>query len=90
MFQEIFTSTDKIFISGRGQSTRFFFEIFLIFANFLRSEVLSRSATCEATRIYQFIFNNHASFYIWLKENLFNHQKISKYYEHDCRYRILE
>ena len=48
------------------------FEIFLIFPKFLR--FLSRSATRETTRIYQFIANNHASFHLWWKENLLNHQ----------------
>ena len=46
---------------------------------------LTRSATCEATRIYQFVTNNHASFYLWWKENLLNRQKVLKYYQHDCR-----
>ena len=27
---------------------------------------------------------NQASFHLWWKENLLNHQKVSKYYEHDC------
>ena len=47
-------------------------------------EKLSRLATGEATRIYQFITYNHASFYLWWKENLLNYQKVSKYYEYDC------
>ena len=33
--------------------------------------------------MYQFITNNHASFYLRWKENFFNHQKVSKYYELD-------
>ena len=65
------------------------FEILLIFPYFLRSEVLSRLATREATRVYQFITNNHASFHFWWKENLLNHQKVSKYYEHDLRQEVL-
>ena len=36
------------------------------------------------TRIYEFITNNHASFHLVWKENFLNHQKVSKYYEHDC------
>ena len=60
------------------------FEIFLIFPNFLRSYVLSHSATCEATRIYQFITNNHASFYFLVKVKFAQPSKVSKYYEHDC------
>ena len=40
-------------------------------------------ATREETLIYQFININHSSFHLWGKENLLNHQKISKYYEHD-------
>ena len=30
-----------------------------------------------------FISNSHASFHLWLKENLVKHQKVSKYYEND-------
>ena len=61
-------------------------KIFPIFPNVLASYILTWvtcSATCSATPIHQFITNNHASFYMWAKENLFN-QKVSKYYEHDC------
>ena len=32
-----------------------------------------------------FISNNRASFHFWGKENLVKHQKVSKYYENDCR-----
>ena len=46
--------------------------------------VLNRSATCSATRIHHFITSNHASFNLWWKKNLLNHQKVSKYHEHDC------
>ena len=35
-------------------------------------------ATREAT-------NNHASFHFWWEKKLVKHQKISKYYENDCR-----
>ena len=35
-----------------------------------------------------FINNNHASFHLWLKENLFKHQRVSKYYESDCGFKI--
>ena len=62
-------------------------EIFLIFPNFLKS--LSRSATREATCIYQFITNNHTSFRLLRDENLPKHQKFSKYYENDCGYQQL-
>ena len=41
---------------------------------------MSRSATCT----YQIFTNNHILFHLWWKENLFNHQKVSKYFEHDC------
>ena len=47
-------------------------------------KVLSRSATCHATRIYQLIPNNHAPCHLWGKESLLNHQKVLKYYENDC------
>ena len=32
-----------------------------------------------------FISNNRELFHLWWKENLVNHQKVSKYYENDCR-----
>ena len=46
--------------------------------------VLSCLVTGEAFRIYQFITNNYASFYLLVKENLLNCKIISKYYKHDC------
>ena len=30
------------------------------------------------------ITNNHASLYLWCKENLLIYQNVSKYYEHGC------
>ena len=54
------------------------FENFLIFSNFLRSYVLSLSATGDATRLYQFVTNKIALFYVWWKENLVNYQNFSK------------
>ena len=33
-----------------------------------------------------FVSNNLASFQFWWKENLVKHQKVSKYYEDDCRF----
>ena len=53
------------------------FEIFLIFPKSFR--------TFLAASIFQFTTNNHAFFHLLWKENLLNHQKISKFYEHDCR-----
>ena len=38
--------------------------------NFYFQGVLTRSATRETTRIYQFIANNQAFFHLWWKENL--------------------
>ena len=35
----------------------------------------------KASCIYQFVINNHTSFYLWWKENLLNHQKVQ--HEHD-------
>ena len=32
-----------------------------------------------------FISNNRTLFHLWRKENLVKHQKVSKYYETDCR-----
>ena len=61
----------------------YFYEVFRFSWYFLISWVLTRSATCESTRIYQFITNNHVSFHLWWNENLLNYQNVSKYY--DCR-----
>ena len=47
---------------------------------------LKKSVGYKETRVYQFITSNHASFHLWWKEKLLNHQKISKYYEADCGY----
>ena len=33
-----------------------------------------------------FISNKRTSVHLWRKENLVKHQKVSKYYENDCRY----
>ena len=35
-----------------------------------------------------FITNNRALFHVWGKENLVKYQKVSKYYENDCRYLV--
>ena len=32
-----------------------------------------------------FLNNNRTSFHLWWKENLVKYQKVSKYYENDCR-----
>ena len=34
--------------------------------------------------------NNRASFYLWGKQNLIKHQKVSKYYENDCFQNFLQ
>ena len=56
----------------------FFFPDFLKFFSDLKVRLLSRLATREA------ITNNYDSFHLWWKRNLAKHQKISKYYDHDC------
>ena len=33
-----------------------------------------------------FITNNHGLFHLWWKEDLVKHQKVSKFYDHDCSY----
>ena len=33
-----------------------------------------------------FITNKQALFHLWWKENLDKYQKVSNYYDHDCRY----
>ena len=61
-------------------------EIFLIFPNFLRFIILVVGQLVRQAVHIMFITNNHASIHLWWKENLLNHQKISKYCEHDCNY----
>ena len=39
--------------------------------------------TREASPTYQIIAYNHASFHLWSKENLLNHEKVLKYSEHN-------
>ena len=85
VFQDIFGSTDKIFILWGGGSTRSkSLEIFQRYSNFLRSEVLIPSATPKGTCIYLFNSNNYDLFHLWSKESLLSHQKVSKYYEFNC------
>ena len=36
-----------------------------------------------------FTSNNRISFHLWLKENLVEHRKVSKYYEADCLQNLL-
>ena len=76
-----------MFVSGGGLSARQqFYEVlrfYMIFPNFLRSQVFSRSAIREAPCIYH-VHYNQASLHLLLNENLLNHQSVSKYYEHDC------
>ena len=88
IFPQFFASINKIFILRARLGTRlqFYevrFEIFLTFPNFLRSQVLTRLATREATRMYQFITNNKASLHLWWKKNLVKHKKVTKYYKND-------
>ena len=77
VFQEIFAGVKNIFISLGGLDTS------LIFSNFLRSKVFSRSVTREATPLYDFVSKNRASLHLWWKENLVKYWKVLKY-ENDC------
>ena len=65
-FQEIFTSTDKVFILEGGLGNRKkFYEVLRFFSYFP-----SRSATRSGTGICRFITNSHALFHLWWMENL--------------------
>ena len=44
------------------------------------------SATRDANRIY--ITSNLDLFHLWGKENLVKHEKVSKYYDHDCTHKF--
>ena len=54
----------------------------------LSNIVLGCLASSWTSRAYEFISNNHVSFRLWWKENLINYQKVSKYYEDDCRWNL--
>ena len=62
IFQQFFASINKSFILGGEEENDHLvkilwrFEIWLSFPNFLRSKVLSRSATSEASLIYHVYF----------------------------------
>ena len=58
-----------------GRRTGHYFIILRSFEIFLTFPNFLRSIT-----------NNHSSFQLWLKGNLINHQKVSKYYENYCSF----
>ena len=95
--KEHITGGVQIFF-GRGEAGHeaiilWCFVILLIFPNFLGFQVLSCSVACEDIQFItwisnldiRFISNKHALFHLWWKVNLYNHHKVSKYYEHDSR-----
>ena len=57
---------------------------FLVSSSFSKILSIKSFGTCETTHIYQFITNNQTSFHLCWKKNLVNHQRVSKYYEHNC------
>ena len=57
-------------------------EIFMIFANFLRSSVAQQLV--NQLLYTMFITNNYDSFHLCWKQSLVKYQKFSKYYVHDC------
>ena len=81
VFQGIFTSTDKIFILvGRLSSTQYFYEVLRFFWCFLSLKLFSNS--------YIPIYYKQSRFVSHVVKGNFtqNYQKVSKYYEHDCRF----
>ena len=70
------------------RSTSFPFNpsLFLAFSKFLRSPVLLVQKKVRQLVNTMFITNNRASFHLRWKETLVKHQKVSKYYENDCRF----
>ena len=61
------------------------FEFFPIFSNFLYAvQQLMRQLVYT-----MFIISNHAFFLLSWKENFVGHQKVSKYYDHDCQKNFL-
>ena len=42
----------------------------------MKFQILDCLVIFETNRMYLFITNNHASFHLWWKKNLFNHQKV--------------
>ena len=75
--------------SFAGGAERWFYGVigfswYLLLSNI----VLGCLASSWTSRVYEFISNNHVSFRLWWKENLINYQKVSKYYEDDCRWNL--
>ena len=75
--------------SFAGGAERWFYGVigfswYLLLSNI----VLGCLASSWTSRAYEFISNNHVSFRLWWKENLINYQKVSKYYEDDCRWNL--
>ena len=75
--------------SFAGGAERWFYGVigfswYLLLSNI----VLGCLASLWTSRAYEFISNNHVSFRLWWKENLINYQKVSKYYEDDCRWNL--
>ena len=75
--------------SFAGGAERWFYGVigfswYLLLSNI----VLGCLASSWTSRAYEFIGNNHVSFRLWWKENLINYQKVSKYYEDDCRWNL--
>ena len=87
--QEFFASIDKIFILAGGLSARLSFYEVLRFSCYLLISWESNSWAvwqCVKHLLYtMFTSINRASFPLWWKWDLVN-QKVSKYYENDCRF----
>ena len=83
-FLVVFGSIGKVFGLAVRLGTRLSFRRVLRFSwYFLISQVV-RQLLRHFVYIV-FITNYRVSFYLWWKENLVKHQKVSKYYDQDCK-----
>ena len=88
VFREFFASINKIFILAGRLGTRLLFcEVLRLFWYLLISKDPKSEVVRQLVRQFvytMFISHNRASFHLRWKENLVEHQKVSKYYENDC------
>ena len=82
-FSRVFCWFDKAFILAGGLGAGLsFFGVWTVSWYFRQLVVRQLVRQLVYT---MFISNNRPSFHLWWKENLVKHQKVSKYYETDCR-----
>ena len=66
--------------SSNPSISRFLFN----FPNFLRSQVLCCSATLDATRTFNFRYNNLVLFHLLRRDTVLKSEKVYKFFAEDC------